>query len=188
MDGTCAAVPGRAAVLPVLPEGEALVAMPYEPAFPGIVRADEIPPGVIENQTLALIPYRPGNDVRSAARWIGIPLEAFYGTAQYRFTWCGDTLEIHYAPWGDVECQPRMIRPGDDGRYEIRDLWCPVAQAALGELRQRHPDALVALTRDGTRAPAPDMLAYLTDRPGASSRMWRNVETALAKLAAELGR
>ncbi|MGW4127271.1 hypothetical protein [Amycolatopsis japonica] len=53
---------------------------------------------------------------------------------------------------------------------------------------KRHPDALAALTRDDTPAPVPHMLAYLTDHPGASSRMRRNVETALAKLAAELGR
>ncbi|MFC3450800.1 hypothetical protein [Amycolatopsis speibonae] len=170
MDGLHAAVPGCAAMLPVLPEGEVWVAMPYKPAFPGIIPADETPPGVIEDQTCFPV------------------LEAFYGTAQYRFTWHGDTLEIHDDPWGDVESQPRVIQPGDDGRYEIRDLWYPVAPSAVGELCQRHPDALAALTHDDTPAPAPNMLAYLTAQPGASSRMRQNVETALAKLATELGR
>lgn len=195
MDGLQAAVPGCAVVHPVLPDGEVWVAMPYKPAFPGIIPADETPPGVIEDQTRFPALHNPGNDVElglrcrpAVARWIGIHLESFYGTAQYRFTWHGDTLEIYDDPWGDREYQPSMIRPGDDGRYEIRDLWYPVAPAAVGDLCQRHPDALAALTRDDTPAPVPHMLAYLTDHPGASSRMRRNVETALAKLAADLGR
>ncbi|WP_410648010.1 hypothetical protein [Amycolatopsis sp. cmx-4-54] len=59
---------------------------------------------------------------------------------------------------------------------------------AVDDLCQRHPDALAVLTRDDVPAPVPHMLAYLTDHPGASSRMRQNVETALAKLAAEQGR
>ncbi|MFI7122681.1 hypothetical protein [Amycolatopsis sp. NPDC049868] len=170
--------------------------MPYKPAFPGIIPADETPPGLIEDQTRFPVLHNPDNDVEvglrcrpAVARWIGIHLEAFYGTAQYRFTWHGDMLEVHDDPWGDSEePQPRVIQPGDDGRYEIRDLWYPVAPEAVGALCQRHPDALAALTRDDTPAPVPHMLAYMTDHPGASSWMWRNVETALAKLAVELGR
>ncbi len=41
MDGLHAAVPGYAAVLPVLQKGEVWLAMPYKPAFPGIIPADE---------------------------------------------------------------------------------------------------------------------------------------------------
>ncbi|WP_410648011.1 hypothetical protein [Amycolatopsis sp. cmx-4-54] len=88
MDELHAAVPGCAAVLPVMPEGEVWVAMPYKPAFPGIIPADETPPGVIEDQTRFPVLHNPDNDVEvglrcrpTVARWIGIHLEAFYGTA-----------------------------------------------------------------------------------------------------------
>ncbi|AIG80484.1 Hypothetical protein AJAP_38490 [Amycolatopsis japonica] len=197
MDGTRAAVPGYAAALPVLPEGEVWVAMPYKPAFPGIIPGDETPPGVIEDQTRFPALHNLNNDVEvglrcrpAVARWIGIHLEPFYSNAEYRFTWRGDILEIHDGgPWGEADgSPPRVIRPGDDGRYEIRDLWYPVAPVAVGELYQRHPDALVTLARDDTPAPVPHMVAYLTDHPGAPSSLRRGIETALAKLATDLDR
>lgn len=114
-------------------------------------------------------------------------LGSFYSNAEYRFTWHGDALEIHNGgPRGDADdSPPRVIRPGDDGRYEIRDLWYPVAPAAVGELYQRHPDALVTLAHDDTPAAVPHMLAYLTDHPGAPSSLRRNIDTALAKLATD---
>ncbi|MFE5565004.1 hypothetical protein ACFQ68_08435 [Amycolatopsis japonica] len=68
MDGTCAVVPGCAAALPVLPEGEVWVAMPYKPAFPRIVPADETPPGSIENPTRFPVLHNPDNDVEIGSR------------------------------------------------------------------------------------------------------------------------
>ncbi|MEU3622561.1 hypothetical protein BS329_03590 [Amycolatopsis coloradensis] len=194
MDGTPATVPGCAAALPVLPEGEAWVAMPYKPAFPGIIPGDETPPGVIQDQTRFPTLPNPNNDVEiglrcrpAVARWIGIHLGSFYSNSEYRFTWRGDALEIHDGgPWGDVDgSPPRVIRPGDDGRYEIRDLWYPVAPAAVGGLYRRHPDALAALARDDFPSPVPHMVAYLTDHPGAPSSLRRTIETALATPTAE---
>ncbi len=197
MDGLHAAVPGCAAVFSVLPEGEVWVAMPYKPAFPGIIPGDETPPGVIEDQTRFPVLHNPDSDVEvglrcrpAVARWIGIHLESFYSNAEYRFTWRGNILEIHDGgPWGEcADSPPRVIRPGDDGRYEIRDLWYPVAPSAVGELCQRHPDALASLALDADPAPVSHMLAYLTDHPGAPSSLRRNIETALAASATEPGR
>ncbi|MBN6034132.1 hypothetical protein [Amycolatopsis sp. 195334CR] len=196
MDGAGAAAPGLAAALPVLPEGEVWVAMPYKPAFPGIVPVDETPLGVITDQAHFPVLRDPSSEVEiglrcrpAVARWIGIHLEAFYGTDQYRVTWRGKSLEIYEDPEGESrDAQPRVVRSGDDGRYEIRDLWYPVAPAAVAELGQRHPDALAALTGDDAPAPVSHMLAYLTDHPGAPSTMGRNIEAALARLAADLGR
>ncbi|MFC3456360.1 hypothetical protein [Amycolatopsis speibonae] len=65
--------------------------MPYKSAFPAIIPADEIPSGFIEDQTRFPFLYNQGNDVEvglrcrpAVARWIGIHLEAFYGTAEHR--------------------------------------------------------------------------------------------------------
>ncbi|QFU86752.1 hypothetical protein YIM_07705 [Amycolatopsis sp. YIM 10] len=172
------------------------VAMPYEPAFPGIIPVDETPPGVITDQAHFPSLRDPSSDVEiglrcrpAVARWIGIHLEAFYGIARYRFTWRGNSLEIYEDLEGESrDAQPRVVRSGDDGRYEIRDLWYPVASSAVAELGQRHLDALAVLTRDDAPAPVSHMLAYLADHPGAPSTMGGNIEAALARLAAELGR
>ncbi|MBB5856433.1 hypothetical protein ACFQ05_26500 [Amycolatopsis umgeniensis] len=171
--------------------------MPYKPAFPGIIPGDETPLGVIEDQTRFPTLHTPNNDVEvglrfrpPVARWIGIHLESFYSSTEYRFTWRGDTLEIHDGgPWGDADgSPPRVVGPGDDGRYEIRDLWYALAPAAVGELYQRHPDAVATLGRDDFPAPVPHMVAYLTDHPGAPSSLRRTIETVLSTPTAEPGR
>ncbi len=191
-----AAVHGHSKAFPGLPDKEVWVAMPYKPAFPGIIPADETPPGVIGDRarfpTLHNLTCDAEIGLRcrpAVARWIGIYLESFYGPAQYRFTWSGDVLEIHDAlGGGDDESPSRVVRPGDDRRYEIRDLWYPLAPTAIGELHQRHPDALASLALDAAPAPVAHMLVYLTDHPGAPSSLRRNIETALAASATEPGR
>ncbi|WP_414944862.1 hypothetical protein [Amycolatopsis sp. cmx-11-32] len=61
MDGTRTAVPGSAAGVPVLPEGEVWVAMPYKPIFPGILPGNETPPGTVESLDTCPVLHNPDN-------------------------------------------------------------------------------------------------------------------------------
>ncbi|TKG60956.1 hypothetical protein [Prauserella endophytica] len=191
MDDDFASPRGAADELPSPATGEILVAMPYKPAFPGIIPDDEAPPGIIEipDKFPDLHGKNYDGDVgllcrRSVAQWIGVYLESFYGDAQIRFEWrADDTLEIYDDPWGlSPEGEPRVIHPDADGRYEIRDVWYPIAGSLATELGQRHGAALAILASDQPPRPAPEMLAYLSDHPGAPKSMRSSIERALSVL------
>jgi len=63
------------------------------------------------------------------AHWIGIYVESIYGGAQVHYDWQGDALHIYDNPWGFAgEPEPRVILPDAHGRYEIHDVWFPIAR------------------------------------------------------------
>lgn len=193
MDDDFASPRGAAGELPSPAADEILVAMPYKPAFPGLIPEDEIPPGIIEtpDRFPDLRGKKYDGDVglrcrRSVAQWIGVYLESFYGDAQIRFAWrADDALEIYDDPWGlSPEGEPRVIHPGTDGRYEIRDVWYPIAGSLVTELGHRHGTALAILASDQPPHLAPEMLAYLSDHPGAPKSIHSSIERALSALSA----
>ncbi|GAB3366964.1 MULTISPECIES: hypothetical protein [Amycolatopsis] len=177
---------------PPFVRGEVLVALPYKPAFPGIIADGETPS--LEIESLEKFPDLEGQgslgDIglrcrRSVAQWIGVYLESFYGNAQVRFEWHGDTLEIYDDPWGlSLDSEPRTIHPDSEGRYEIRDVWLPIAAPLAADLHHRHGPALTVLAGDAPPHPAPEMLAYLSDHPGAPTRMPSHIERALDAITA----
>lgn len=177
---------------PALVRGEVLVALPYKPAFPGIIADGETPS--VEIESLEKFPELEGQgylgDIGlrcrpSVAQWIGVYLESFYGNAQVRFEWHGDTLEIYDDPWGlSLDSEPRTIHPDTEGRYEIRDVWLPIAAPLAADLHRRHGAALTVLAGDAPPHPAPEMLAYLSDHPGAPTRMPSHIERALDAITA----
>lgn len=122
-------------MLPAFRPGEVLVASPYQAVFPGIP-ASELPPAVITSPEIGPEPQSEGcwwetglRCRRSVAHWIGIYVESIYGGAQVHYDWQGDALHIYDNPWGFAgEPEPRVILPDAHGRYEIHDVWFPIAR------------------------------------------------------------
>ncbi|WP_431909898.1 hypothetical protein [Amycolatopsis thermoflava] len=161
----------------VFPPGEVLVASPHEPAFPGIPASQ---PTAVSEDRRREIGLRCR---RSVTQWIGIYQEAVYGGAQIRYDWQGDVVHIHDDPWGfSQEPQPRVIRPDDDGRYEIRDVWFALASPLSAQLQHRHGAALAVLAGNAPPRATPEMLTYLTDWPRTGRNTRDNLEKLLARV------
>lgn len=161
-----------------LPSHETLVMLPDGPSFPGILDDTAIHPrddGSFE----ALGRHLPEVDVlvrRAVARWIGVWLEARYGSAQFRFDWRDDfALLIHDDPFGLApDPQPRLILPDADGRYRITQPWLHLTDSQARRISAEHNAALTKLAGDDDPVATPELLAYLSTTLGGS------VEPALA--------
>ncbi len=176
----------------LLPDGEVLVALPYKPAFPGLLA-----PGVTPSATAASptdSPDAPGGLYaeialhcrRSVAQWIGVYLTSFYGNAQVRYEWRGEVLAIFDDPWAYPEEHPHLVFPDNNGRYAIIQPWLGISADYRNDLTLRHPNALAILASNqmpgATAAMTSTMTAYLCDHPGAHERQHESLEAAITKL------
>ena len=144
---------------------EVLAHLGFGPAFPGIL----MDPG----PDAAAWAHKHGLRVEQQfvvsldiARWIGVLLEAHYGSAQVTFTWHADpnglpTLAIEDDPWGeDPQEQPRLVYPDAQGRYALTDCWTALTDEQATEWQAAHTAVLAELA---TTEPAPNVPAMITD-------------------------
>ncbi|MFI6031571.1 hypothetical protein [Amycolatopsis magusensis] len=100
------------------------------------------------------------------ARWIGVLLEAHYGSAQVKFTWHADPnglpmLAIEDDPWDtDPQEQPRLLYPDEHGRYALTDCWTALTDEQATQWLGAHTAVLAELA---ATEPSPNVPATITD-------------------------
>ncbi|MEU0511595.1 hypothetical protein [Amycolatopsis sp. NPDC006125] len=99
---------------------------------------------------------------------------------QVHYEWQGEALHIYDHPWGFAP-EPRVILPDDHGRYEIHDVWFPIAPPLATALGCRHQAARAILAGDAPPRATPEMLTYLTAFPKTGPRTRHNLEKLLAR-------
>lgn len=102
----------------------------------------------------------------STARWIGILLEARYGSAQVKFFWHDDphglpVLAIENDPWDEHPWgQPCLVYPDEQGRYALVECWVVLADEQAVDWRDNHAAALDELA---ATEPDPNVSTVITD-------------------------
>jgi hypothetical protein len=102
----------------------------------------------------------------NTARWIGVLLEARYGSAQVKFNWHADPaglpmLAIEDDPWEeDPREQPRLVNADEHGRYALADYWDVLTDEQAADWLINHGAVLDELT---ATEPGPNAPTAITD-------------------------
>lgn len=141
-----------------------LARLGFGPAFPGILKDPDpeaiamTPPGCrVEQELLVSL---------GIARWIGVVLEAHYGSAQIEFSWRADVaglpvLAIEDDPWQEEpQTQPRLVYPDEQGRYALADCWVALTDEQAADWMTEHAAVLDELA---ATEPGPDVPATIID-------------------------
>ncbi|WP_460442618.1 hypothetical protein [Amycolatopsis stemonae] len=127
---------------------------------------DPDPDSVAWADKIGLLVEQPFVVSFAIARWIGVVLEAHYGSAQVKFTWHADpnglpTLAIEDDPWDeDPQEQPRLVYPDEQGRYALTNCWTALTDEQATEWLAAHAAVLDELA---ATEPGPDVPATITD-------------------------
>lgn len=143
---------------------EVLAHLGFGPAFPGILMDPD--PADIEATEISCQPKQRFLVSLNTARWIGVLLEAHYGSAQVKFNWHADTgdfpvLAIEDDPWEeDPREQPRLVCPDEQGRYALADYWVVLTVGQAVDWMTNHAAVLAELA---ATQPSPNVPATITD-------------------------
>lgn len=142
---------------------DVLAHLGFGPAFPGVLTTPDTTTPMADTterteQSLLVS--------LSIARWIGVLLEARYGSAQVKFFWHDDpaglpVLAIEDDPWDEHSWeQPRLIYPDEQGRYALADYWVALTDEQAADWKNNHTDALRELA---ATEPDPNVSTVITD-------------------------
>lgn len=142
---------------------EVLAHLDFGPAFPGIL--DDLDSDTRETENPSFQRQRHLVVNLGTARWIGVLLEAHYGSAQVKFNWHADThglpvLAIEDDPWEvDPQEQPRLVYPDARGRYALADCWAALTDEQAADWMNNHAAVIDELS---ATEPSPDVPTSIT--------------------------